>query len=452
MQKKIILSIPEPCHQNWDQMNPTEKGRFCLSCQKEVIDFSSMTDKEVFNFFEKKKNQDVCGKTYNDQLNTPILKPIEPKKKKLWYVQYLTTLFLLINKSETKAQTKPAITASPVDRNMMVGMMIALPQNVSHTVSGKISDENGHPIAFASVNIKGLKQPIASDQNGTFFIKVNGNTTLYISALGYSSEQKTITNQTSVNIVLKKIEVIKNVAVTMGMVSRVIPIKKEEKPVSVLQEKISAQIVDEKGSPVGFASINIKGTNVGVSANENGDFSIPFSSINDGTILEVSAIGFQVKDLAAAGLKAFPKVILISSNFVLGEAKVISYGVTGNLRRTGSICSVTKNDYTQDSVLRKFSSQIITLITGKNIIKTYPNPVAKGATINVDMKAVAKGEYHLQMINSIGSVLQDDKISIPDKNFIYQLQLKPTISSGTYFLNLISSESKIIYKGKIVVL
>ena len=35
--QKLQLSIPEPCHENWQQMTPTEQGRYCNACAKEVV-------------------------------------------------------------------------------------------------------------------------------------------------------------------------------------------------------------------------------------------------------------------------------------------------------------------------------------------------------------------------------------------------------------------------------
>ncbi len=41
----IKINIAEPCHENWEKMLDEEKGKFCLSCQKQVVDFSRMTMK-----------------------------------------------------------------------------------------------------------------------------------------------------------------------------------------------------------------------------------------------------------------------------------------------------------------------------------------------------------------------------------------------------------------------
>ena len=65
---KII--IDNPCHENWNSMTPNEKGAFCLSCQKNVIDFSKKTIEEIKIFFvELPQTESVCGRFQEDQLN-----------------------------------------------------------------------------------------------------------------------------------------------------------------------------------------------------------------------------------------------------------------------------------------------------------------------------------------------------------------------------------------------
>ena len=69
----IHISIPTPCHESWDSMDATERGAFCHRCQKEVIDFSAMTDREVIEYLEKHKTG--CGRFRKDQLNTNLTIP-----------------------------------------------------------------------------------------------------------------------------------------------------------------------------------------------------------------------------------------------------------------------------------------------------------------------------------------------------------------------------------------
>ncbi|HWY97832.1 MAG TPA: hypothetical protein VNY36_01995 [Bacteroidia bacterium] len=80
MRKKTILklSIPTPCHENWDNMSPNEKGRHCQSCNKTVVDFSQYTDKQLIDFFLKVKDN-ICGRISKFQLERQLVY-VEPSK------------------------------------------------------------------------------------------------------------------------------------------------------------------------------------------------------------------------------------------------------------------------------------------------------------------------------------------------------------------------------------
>lgn len=64
----LQISIPEPCHENWNEMTPTERGAFCKLCAKDVVDFTKMTDDEVQYYLLNKAGEKVCGKFNNHQL------------------------------------------------------------------------------------------------------------------------------------------------------------------------------------------------------------------------------------------------------------------------------------------------------------------------------------------------------------------------------------------------
>src|SRR5688500_12073448 len=81
--KKLNLIIPTPCHENWDEMSLVEKGKFCGACQKTVVDFTSMSDRQLADFFKKPKS-DVCGRFHNDQLEREILIP----RKRIPWIRY----------------------------------------------------------------------------------------------------------------------------------------------------------------------------------------------------------------------------------------------------------------------------------------------------------------------------------------------------------------------------
>ncbi len=65
--KNYSISISEPCHEKWEDMNPAANGRFCNSCAKNVVDFTGMTEKEIIRYFRKKRGS-TCGRFEASQL------------------------------------------------------------------------------------------------------------------------------------------------------------------------------------------------------------------------------------------------------------------------------------------------------------------------------------------------------------------------------------------------
>lgn len=61
------LTIPKPCHENWDEMTPNEKGRFCSICSKTVKDFTKLSDVEIIHDLSLDSN--VCINASSHQLN-----------------------------------------------------------------------------------------------------------------------------------------------------------------------------------------------------------------------------------------------------------------------------------------------------------------------------------------------------------------------------------------------
>ncbi|TDP03692.1 energy transducer TonB [Flavobacterium sp. 245] len=70
MERKHKITIPEPCHENWDEMFPKDNGRFCMSCSKTVVDFTSMMPDEVRHYFVQNQNEKICGRFRKSQLDT----------------------------------------------------------------------------------------------------------------------------------------------------------------------------------------------------------------------------------------------------------------------------------------------------------------------------------------------------------------------------------------------
>jgi len=203
--QKLQLSIPEPCHENWQQMTPTEQGRFCNACAKEVVDFSMMTDTEVLNYFTSLTHEKVCGRALPSQLERTITKPKDPKKRLFWYWNYIVMFFMFFGKGNAaKAQggVKAGTEINPVKANDIRGEIAVVESK--RVISGKVTDINANPISFASIKIKGTNSGIMADANGAYSLRVNPNAILVISGAGFIETEVPVGLQLIVNTVMEK--------------------------------------------------------------------------------------------------------------------------------------------------------------------------------------------------------------------------------------------------------
>ncbi|WP_426486513.1 hypothetical protein [Flavobacterium sp. 2] len=92
MERNLKITIPEPCHENWDKMTPIENGRFCLSCSKTVVDFTSMLPEEIQHFFIQNQSNKICGRFRKSQLDSIT---IQIPNRILYSQTHYSKMFLL---------------------------------------------------------------------------------------------------------------------------------------------------------------------------------------------------------------------------------------------------------------------------------------------------------------------------------------------------------------------
>lgn len=210
MSKKIQLTIPTPCHENWDNMLPADKGKFCQSCSKEVIDFSNMSDSQLVAFFKKPTTGSVCGRFMDDQLGRQIS---EPKKRLPWikyFFQFALSAFLVSSRAYTQGEVKGKIAAyQPTQITGDTILRKAIKRNSSNQlISGFVKDEKGNPVPYASAQIKGTSTGVAADSSGYFSLDIalhDSSLALVVSSVGFNEKEipfSSLTFNQSINVVL----------------------------------------------------------------------------------------------------------------------------------------------------------------------------------------------------------------------------------------------------------
>src|SRR6476646_108569 len=85
----------------------------------------------------------------------------------------------------------------------------------TRTVTGRVTDEQGNPVPFASVKIRGTNNGVTASAEGTFKITAAPNAVLEISSVGYTATTVAASsNDLSVRMVKDNSQTLSEVVVT----------------------------------------------------------------------------------------------------------------------------------------------------------------------------------------------------------------------------------------------
>jgi hypothetical protein len=310
--KKINLSIPEPCHENWDQMAPIERGKFCSSCQKSVVDFTGMSDRQLAEFF-KKTTGSVCGRFHQDQLYRDIA---VPKKRIPWvkyFFQFTLPAFLISMKAN--AQNKKTNIGDTSVCSMTLGKVaqpLPLKSKGIHEIKGKVVDGLGNVLPGVRIEIPYENIIATTDASGDFRIVGNKKITkLLASYVGYERKE-VIVNNSSIVITLDP-------AVTGEVVIAGYALRRPKKSIPLIKK-----IVD---STVNYFSVYPN------PVRSNSYFKIDLKKIEKGdytiSIINMAGEVTQASEIAVANKKQI-------TDFHLGEIAAGVYYVHLFNRKTGA--------------------------------------------------------------------------------------------------------------------
>ncbi len=206
MERRTILTIPEPCSETWNNMTPVQGGSFCSSCQKTVTDFTNMTDDELISFLQKKPAS-VCGRFRPQQLKTYIVPEQTGFRSGYTFLKAgLLGAFFLLTTKPASAQITPAKPQSSVSPKASQQKQHGSTNAQPRTIEGTVTDnETGDPMPGANVVVKNTEFGTATDASGRFSMdNLKPGDTLVFSFIGYQSKEfKIPTNGPSSDIALK---------------------------------------------------------------------------------------------------------------------------------------------------------------------------------------------------------------------------------------------------------
>jgi hypothetical protein len=116
------ISIPKPCHENWNEMLPEQQGRHCLACSKMVVDFTDWQSDDILQYLKQKSSEKVCGRFNVSQIEHNAVPESEQLIQKIWQSRMpllrkiaavIVICFGLLSGDDAMAQKRMGKVASP---------------------------------------------------------------------------------------------------------------------------------------------------------------------------------------------------------------------------------------------------------------------------------------------------------------------------------------------------
>lgn len=167
MQKKI--QIINPCSQDWNQMMDFKQNKFCSKCEKEVIDFTGFTKREIIKKITGPK--EVCAKIKKSQLDLDL-------RTNRFGNRYLNKFAVLIGLGTFIGFNEPIFankTEHQTELREKTHWKSILPKrklNDTITIIGNVIGSDSLPLPGTNVIYKGSNISTVTDFDGDFELKI----------------------------------------------------------------------------------------------------------------------------------------------------------------------------------------------------------------------------------------------------------------------------------------
>lgn len=386
--KKIQIQVPEPCSENWLLMSPAEKGRYCNSCQKVVIDFSIMSDQEIIQYFQKYSGN-TCGNFGVSQLNRDIREPATPIRKKYWGMLFsvLITFFASCKSGVEKLKGKiitdnsQTYTADP----FIVGYIVMMPEIDSVIAPGTVTSS-----IDSIVNTKAEVELLVSKP----ILKQNTDSNLVDSMI--------------------------NTTIT-----------------------ITGKVMNDQGGHLPGAMIHIEELDKKFITDADGSYSISLQQPGKFTFV-TSYVGYETIKI---NVEAIPNhtvnIVLPYSENELTGVVVVGYPAI----RGRSIIACRVVGIRKESIARQIADTVKYIFPSS--LSVFPNPVSKGSFVQIKLNLVS--DFDLLLIDNNGRHILKEYFTFSSKNEMHRLQLPSRVAAGIYFVKVIDKHSKKQYTSKLIV-
>lgn len=241
------------------------------------------------------------------------------------------------------------------------------------SVTGKVTDEKGTPIAGASVKIKGSNKGVATGADGRFSLETDNDAILEITSVGYENKEVLVSSNTPLNIVLRQSYGVLDQLVVVGYgtqkkkditgsVSTISSQALDDRPnvefgYAIEGKAAGVQVIRSSGQPQAGFSIRIRGTSSITSGSDplyivDG---VPTTSLSDINPADIESFSI-LKDAASAaiyGASGANGVVLITTKHGKSNRSVVNleaYTGTSNIWRRPKVLDAKQYENLMDDM------------------------------------------------------------------------------------------------------
>ncbi|WP_405399225.1 carboxypeptidase-like regulatory domain-containing protein [Maribacter sp. Asnod2-G09] len=192
MKSTLTIDVKEPCKEKFSNFSKTEKGGFCQSCEKEVIDFTNFSDNELINYLSS-GNKKACGMFKASQLKTYETNSIHSMTNSMLHKGIAMMSFSLLALCATEVKGQETASVEPTIELVsslegVVGKVQVVQEK--YTLTGTIVDEANAPLPGVNVVLKGTTVGTQTDFDGKFEFpqQLAENDILVLSFIGYETK------------------------------------------------------------------------------------------------------------------------------------------------------------------------------------------------------------------------------------------------------------------------
>jgi len=193
MRQANSIQLSTPCTVAQDQLVDLSKGSYCRTCEKQVVDYTNMNDRELIQAL--RQNHTGCGSFRKNQLDRPLIE--NELVRRGYSLAAIALLFAIqlcsleISGQSTNSNTHVGITSiisTKLNKDLIDDHKDLSFREIS------VIDDQGYPLSYATIAVINLDSVIidgeVTDSTGTSLLKLNDQAnSIRVSYIGYQHKE-----------------------------------------------------------------------------------------------------------------------------------------------------------------------------------------------------------------------------------------------------------------------